>query len=121
MNKEQAFKLLPILQAIADGKTVQRYDKPSGKWFDHGDKFYIEHDHDYRIKPEPKYREWRHPSEVPLGAIVSVEPNRYLITGAAFDNGNLIVTFGKNYWETATKMLHNYKLEGCKICGVLES
>lgn len=63
MTREEAKKLLPILQAFAEGKTIQYQDwkmddtfewkdlnKESDKWDWHGE---------YRLKPEPKYRSFK--------------------------------------------------------------
>lgn len=53
MNREEAKKLLPIIQAFAEGKTVQ-YKNYEGKWEDTPDPEWYSGDK-YRIKPEPKY------------------------------------------------------------------
>ena len=54
MTKEQAKELLPIIQAFAEGKTVQFLD--GGKWADVYETDFHESPVKYRIKPEPKYR-----------------------------------------------------------------
>jgi len=54
MNKENAYLYLPLVQALADGKTIQHspYD---GRWDDVEEdiSFWDELKH-YRIKPEPR-------------------------------------------------------------------
>jgi hypothetical protein len=55
MNREQAKKLLPVIQAFADGKDVQCRDKGCVGWAD-VDRPVWSYGMDYRIKPEP--REW---------------------------------------------------------------
>lgn len=58
MTREQAKELLPIIQAFAEGKTIQYYfggvvwrDVKSNEAIDFRD-----NPSNYRIKPEPKYR-----------------------------------------------------------------
>lgn len=63
MNREQAKDMLPIIQAFAEGKTIQsRFINGSNTWWDDnnlsfGDGVY------YRIKPEPKYRPFKDAEE----------------------------------------------------------
>ena len=56
MNREQAQDLLPIIQALAEGKHIQLKDR-IGNWIDI-DFINVElcNPNAYRIKPEPKYR-----------------------------------------------------------------
>ena len=54
MTREEAKELLPIIQAYADGKTIQLFDE--GKWKDVYETDFYGHPDKYRIKPEPKYR-----------------------------------------------------------------
>ena len=65
MNRSEAKELLPIIQAFAEGKTIQirkhgeesYYDSTNSKLnFDLG--YYS-----YRIKPEPKYRPFKDADE----------------------------------------------------------
>ena len=57
MNREQAKKLLPIIQAFAEGKEIQAYNPATNEWYDKYEcvNFSAESPK-YRIKPEPKYR-----------------------------------------------------------------
>ena len=54
MTREQAKKLLPIMQAYAEGKTIQFQN--GGKWYDVYDTDFHQSPDVYRIKPESKYR-----------------------------------------------------------------
>ena len=54
MTREQAKELLPIIQAFAEGKTIQYLDKIDG-WRDYNDPSFCGN-LKYRIKPEPKHR-----------------------------------------------------------------
>ena len=59
MTREEAKKMLPIIQAWADGQTVDWYDPEIG-WRLSG--FTLDFDKKpnfYRIKPEPKYRPFK--------------------------------------------------------------
>lgn len=66
MTREQAKELLPIIQAFADGKTIQ-FKSIDDKWDDFGNKedklSFDSPIHKYRIKPEPKYRPFKNKEE----------------------------------------------------------
>ena len=59
MTREEAKELLPIMQAFAEGKTIQYRHIARSTWYDldsgqfNCDMYY------YRIKPEPKYRPFK--------------------------------------------------------------
>ena len=57
MTREEAKELLPIMQAYADGKTIQFWDE--GKWIDLFESDFYKSPDRYRIKPEPKYRPFK--------------------------------------------------------------
>lgn len=63
MNRKEAAELLPIIQAYAEGKEIEIFDKTMKMWetamlphFDCDSKF-------YRIKPEAKYRPFKDAEE----------------------------------------------------------
>lgn len=57
MTREEAKELLPIIQAFAEGKTIQ-YKNSEGEWEDiDNPSFYV--NLEYRIKPGPKYRPFK--------------------------------------------------------------
>lgn len=59
MTREEAKELLPIIQAWAEGKTIQRMSS-LGEWSDATkDVCFFNHPSSYRIKPEPKYRPFK--------------------------------------------------------------
>lgn len=66
MTKENAREFLPLVQAMADGKTVQV--NTIGGWKEVEAFSFGSHPSDYRIKPEPKLRAWT-ASEVPVGKL----------------------------------------------------
>ena len=63
MTREEAKELLPIIQAYAEGKTIQHYSEENG-WIDWLNFVnFNEPPSTYRIKPEPKYRPFKSQEE----------------------------------------------------------
>ena len=58
MTREEAKELLPIIQAFADGKTIEIYDE-EWKTMVFKDPHFDSAPSRYRIKPEPKYRPFK--------------------------------------------------------------
>ena len=54
MTREEVKKMLPIMQAYAEGRTIQFLD--GGKWLDLYESDFYKSPERYRIKPKPKYR-----------------------------------------------------------------
>lgn len=65
MDRNQAKELLPIIQAYAEGKTIQsRYIKgDTSLWYDNENPSFNDDDLEYRIKPESKYRSFKDAEE----------------------------------------------------------
>lgn len=69
MTREEANKLLPLIQAFSEGKKIQWLKPDSDEWIDvvGGDNVdfegLTEFDVAYRIKPEPKYRPFANAQE----------------------------------------------------------
>lgn len=66
MNRQQAKELLPIIQAFAEGKTIEirRNSKYNpGEWIETATPTFDIKSHEYRIKPEPKYRSFANAEE----------------------------------------------------------
>ena len=64
MTREEIKKMLPILQAFADGKTIESRCIKGDKslWYDDEDPSF-DNDFEYRIKPELKYRPFKNAEE----------------------------------------------------------
>ena len=63
MTRTDAKDLMPIIQAFAEGKTIQRINS-LGEWSDvTGDVLFNCNPEDYRIKPEPYYRPFKNQEE----------------------------------------------------------
>lgn len=57
MTREEAIELIPLIQAFADGKTIEFFQQ--GEWVELNDPDFTWSAHKYRIKPEPKYRPFK--------------------------------------------------------------
>ena len=54
MNKENASQFLPLVQALADGKTIQVLGCDGSEWIDIREVKFSDNPEAYRIKPEPR-------------------------------------------------------------------
>ena len=61
MTREEVKEMLPIMQAYAEGRTIQFLD--GGKWLDLYESDFYKSPERYRIKPEPKYRPFKSKEE----------------------------------------------------------
>ena len=64
MTREEVKEMLPVLQAFAEGKTIESRCIKGDKslWYDDEDPSFDD-DFEYRIKPEPKYRPFKDAEE----------------------------------------------------------
>lgn len=66
MTREDARKLLPVIQAYSEGKVIQRYRYDSKEWYDVPKYMMLDFkdkpEH-LRVKPEPKYRPFKSAKE----------------------------------------------------------
>lgn len=62
MTRKEARELLPLIQAYAEGKTIQRIDDKN-EWIDLCIVNFDYSPNKYRIKPEPKYRPFKSQEE----------------------------------------------------------
>ena len=63
MTKEEAKELLPIIQAFAEGKTIEICDNRGWRYLIIGSPKFDCEPSCYRIKPEPKYRPFKNADE----------------------------------------------------------
>lgn len=61
MTREEAKELLPIIQAFAEGRTIQLFGRDG--WTDLYKDFIFDISYRYRVKPEPKYRPFKNADE----------------------------------------------------------
>ena len=61
MTREQAKVLLPIIQAFAEGKTIEYCN--NGNWVEQENFGFMDNVWNYRIKPESEYRPFKNAEE----------------------------------------------------------
>lgn len=127
MNKDNAAKYLPLVQAMAEGKTIQVNfgTKTNPEWCSETELSLDDDPECYRIKPEPKLRPWR-PEEVPVGCLVRLlsrdsEHNRYILVSI---NGSHM-SFGMAGYQSLVDAFNSFEhsTDGGKTwlpCGVME-
>ena len=92
MTREEAKELLPIIQAFAEGKTIQ-FRTNNRSWVDLLDNdIEINALFEYRIKPEPKYRPFKTKKECwnemlkhqPFGWVKNKNSNEYISIASVY-------------------------------------
>ena len=114
MTREQAKKLLPVIQAFSEGKDIET--KTGSGWISIESMSFARNPDSYRIKPEPKYRPFKDAEECwaemqkhePFGWVIKLNKGKILIgevpSGGVvihnqrgsmygFDEANRILTF----------------------------
>lgn len=106
MTREEAKTMLPIIQAYAEGKEIEIFDKTTKMWktamlphFDCDSK-------NYRIKPESKYRPFKDEKECwtemqkhqPFGWVKDKKDGYYVLI-TAVDNGDYMSLSGNSGWS----------------------
>lgn len=129
MNRERAKELLPIIQAFAEGKKIERSVKDKNAWSVTDYPTWI-NNRDYRIKPGPKYRPFKDADECweemqkhqPFGWIIGKSNHiRRIIesTGSMFTcNGNNVLI--GSTWESFAYMFKQYNFADGTPLGKLE-
>ena len=84
MTREEAKKLLPLIQEYAEGKTIQ-FLKTDGTWRDMIKPNFSSPVNYYRIKPDPKYRPFKDAEEC-WKEIQKHQPFGWLSNGELFFN-----------------------------------
>ena len=110
MNREQAKELLPIIQALAEGKHIQLKDR-IGNWMDI-DFINVElcNPNVYRIKPEPKYHPFANAEECwqemkkpePFGWVKDKQDGHYALITAVEDGARATGLNGVIGWNFTT-------------------
>ena len=93
MDRQQAKELLPIIQALAEGKIIEIKSKSDIEWVETSNPIFDKY-HDYRIKPESKYRPFIDNKECwnemlkhqPFGWVrtMNAESDYYIIDGVLY-------------------------------------
>ena len=124
MNREQAKILLPIIQAFAEGKTIEFRNKSFKEWTEINNPSFDPTITNYRIKPEPKYRPFKDAKECwqemqkhqPFGWI-KASHGKFLIIG--FKNN--VIAFGiKDNWQDYNYIFKSYTFADGTPFGIKE-
>ena len=114
-NKEEVKSVMNIIQAFADGKTIQAIDPYEDEWVDQaGLNFEALFEGQYRIKPEPKYRPFANAEECwtemqkhqPFGWLKD-KNDGHLTLITVVDNDNMMALNGRVGWDFLS-MMNNY-------------
>ena len=85
MTREEMKKMLPIIQAFAEGKTIQVRINNDSSWTDLlDDKLEISNLYEYRIKPGPKYRPFKAQEEC-WNEMLKHQPFAFLSSANEYD------------------------------------
>ena len=123
MTRQEAKNMLPIIQAFAEGKTVE-YQNVHREWIEVKNPSFSEHYTEYRIKPEPKYRPFANAEECwqemqkhqPFGWI-KASHGQFFIIGFRNDE----VSFGvNNNWHGYNYMFESYTFTDGSVFGIKE-
>ena len=131
MTIEEVKELLPIIQAYADGKTIQLFDE--GKWKDVYETDFYGHPDKYRIKPEPKYRPFKTKEECwnemqkhqPFGWLKSKKNGRFHCIGEVswsdeFETVHIALSTSESLSRSANSMFDEYTFADCTPFGAKE-
>lgn len=109
MTREEAKKLLPIIQAYSDGKTIQSrcIKGDTSLWYDDDDILSFDDDFEYRIKPESEYRPFKDAEECwqemkkhhPFGWLKEEGKDNYRLVGTINNEGLLFINHANNCKE----------------------
>jgi hypothetical protein len=125
MNKQNAKDYLPLVKALAEGKTIQLKIPCTEVWSNEENLEFSMPASCYRIKPESKLRPWK-PEEVPVGALLRHKgyPSVVMIIGQS--SGDIICWVHDEVGRMAAKEcldIEEHSLDGGKTwlpCGVME-
>ncbi len=118
MTPAEALKLIPILQAYAEGKVIQYRSDPDAPWNDPkpGETWgMIDHVDRYRIKPEPSYVPWTFET-CPVGAVIREKKSAW--KGVIIECDEIHAHVGGRYYQYSTLLSDMVQLDGTP-CGVV--
>ena len=114
-DKEEVKSVMNIIQAFADGKTIQAIDPYDDEWCNQTKlNFEALFEGQYRIKPEPKYRPFANAEECwhemqkhqPFGWLKD-KNDGHLTLITVVDNDNMMALNGRVGWDFLS-MMNNY-------------
>lgn len=103
MDRNQAKKLLPIIKAFSEGKTIEM--KCAESWIEIEDVCDFHSSSTFRIKPEPKYRPFKDAEECwqemtkhqPFGWVKDTETNEYFNVYCVSNSTSSIDLFDRTF------------------------
>ena len=106
MNRQQAKELLPIIQAFAEGKTIQVQEDINWCYLGNNVDFNLSPQR-YRIKPETKYRPFKNVEECwkemqkhqPFGWVKDKEDGAYVMVTKVSDGRDDMAINGNYNWR----------------------
>ena len=131
MTREEAKELLPIMQAFAEGKTIE-YRESGGAWKvartpTWSSRFF------YRIKPEPRYRPFKTQEECwqemlkhqPFGWLKSKKDGRFRCIGEVswsdeFETVHIALSTSESLSRSANSVFDEYTFADCTPFGANE-
>ena len=111
MNRQQAKDMLPIIQAFAEGKIIERKGKSvTSNWEEVIEPIFNPDMSEYRIKPEPKYRPFKDVEECwqemqkhqPFGWVKDKQDRHYTLITAVEDGARATSLNGVIGWNFTT-------------------
>ena len=113
MTREEAKELLPIMQAFAEGKTIE-YREYDGEWKEAHTPTWSSRLF-YRIKPEPKYRPFHNVEECwnemlkhqPFGWLKAKESKSVALIGNVCQDKEVIIIWALNHETNYASDLFN--------------
>ena len=131
MTRKEAKEMLPIIQAYAEGKTIQFLD--GGKWLDVCETDFHESTYKYRIKPEPKYRPFKSKEDCwqemlkhqPFGWLKSKKDGRLRCIGEVswsdeFETVHIALSTSESLSRSANSMFDEYTFADGTPFGIKE-
>ena len=115
MTREEAKELLPIIQAFADGKTIEIYDEEQ-KTMVFKDPHFDCAPSRYRIKSEPEYRPFKTREECwnemmkhhPFGSLKSKDNEYFCIIGSVNKDNTITLAIEPNTDYSCTYIFEHY-------------
>lgn len=132
MTREEAKQLLPVIQAFADGKTIE-FLNARNMWEELEDVLFCREPKYYRIKPETKYRPFKTKEECwnemmkhhPFGWLKSKKDGRYRCIGKvvwseAFETANIALSTSESLSRCCESVFEEYTFADGAPFGVME-
>lgn len=121
MNRQEAKELLPVIQAFAEGKTVQ-FKNSFEDWIDCDNIMFNWPPKDYRIKPSPKYRPFANTEEC-WQEIQKHQPFGWIKASHGYFNiigiKDSCINFGvKDNWLDYAYLFTDYKFVDGSVFGI---